>query len=141
MPALLRRHHATDRSLPPSAAWGGGVLEGYDGPVKPGGIPTTDTPARYISFHAALNLRAPGEVTGGWHAHTALHVPARSPDRPLPCAGDGERVNTNPALGTHGVRDMGTILRTLYGPPAPGGRLSARDPSGLPTTSGRLPTL
>lgn len=89
-------------------------MEGYDGSVKPGGIPATRTPAHYISFHAALNLRIPDEETGGWPAHTALHVPIRSPDRLLPCAGDGERVNTNPALGAYGVRDMGDILRDLF---------------------------
>lgn len=78
--------------------------------MRPVQIPAT-SPALYISFKHALNLRYPTEDTGDWHF---LPMFFQSDDetklRSACLAGEGERVNTNLSLGEHGVRDMAQIV-------------------------------
>ena len=84
-------------------------------------IPET-SPRRYISFEQALNLRCPGEDTGDWHFDTAWFDYPDGPHRTARIAGQGGLVDTTPALGERGVRDMGQVLhaqgvREGKGPP------------------------
>lgn len=72
-------------------------------------IPDT-SPMRYISFEAALNLRYPGEDTGDWHFDTAWFDYTDGPHRTAPIAGPDGLIDTTPALGERGVRDMGEVL-------------------------------
>ena len=70
-------------------------------------IPET-SPTSYISFNRALNLRAPGELTGDWHFDVSFFgYPERSY---APLAGRKGLVNTTFALGSRGVRDMGRLI-------------------------------
>ncbi|MDE0627568.1 MAG: hypothetical protein OXH99_14335 [Bryobacterales bacterium] len=70
-------------------------------------IPET-SPTSYISFNRALNLHAPGELTGDWHFDVSFFgYPERSC---APLAGRHSLVNTTPALGSRGVRDMGRLI-------------------------------
>jgi hypothetical protein len=63
------------------------------------------TTERYITFFYALNLRLPDEDTGDWHF---LAESYRSGE--VSMAGPGECVNTMPALGELGVRNMAKVL-------------------------------
>ena len=70
-------------------------------------IPET-SPTSYISFKRALNLRAEGELSGDWHFDVSFFgYPERSY---APLAGLNGLVNTVPALGSRGVRDMGRLI-------------------------------
>lgn len=86
-------------------------------PVHPVAVPPT-TSRRYVSFHRALNLRRPGELTGDWHALPAWFRADEVP-RAAGLAGEGQRVDTTPALGVRGVREMAAELRR-QGVPAEG---------------------
>lgn len=66
--------------------------------VRPVIIPPT-TPRCYLSFHAALNLRLPDELTGDWHFLSAFYSPADGPPVEARLAGDGREIDTNPSLG------------------------------------------
>ena len=68
-------------------------------------IPAT-SPTSYISFKRALNLHLPGELTtGDWHFEPSFFGYPEPTYAPL--AGRNGLVNTVPALGSLGVRDMG----------------------------------
>ena len=70
-------------------------------------IPET-SPTSYISFKRALNLHVPDELTGDWHFDVSFFgYPERSY---APLAGRHSLVNTTPALGSRGVRDMGRLI-------------------------------
>ena len=71
-------------------------------------IPVT-TPTRYLSYHAALNLRLLGEDTGDWHGSVPFVTLKDSP-RTLTLAGLCGSTNTTPSLGSKGVRSMAHIL-------------------------------
>lgn len=97
--------------------------------MRPIAIPPT-SPRRYLSFHRALNLRLPDEDTGDWHALPAWFCGDDSL-RPVACrAGAGEPVDTTPALGTRGVREMGARLRAC-GMPAEGPVWAANHPRAI----------
>ncbi|MDE0623987.1 MAG: hypothetical protein OXH83_20180 [Bryobacterales bacterium] len=81
-------------------------------------IPVT-TPTRYLSYHAALNLRLPGEHTGDWHGDVPFVTLKDSP-RTLNFAGPGGFTDTTPSLGSKGVRNMAHILEGKYIPPGSG---------------------
>ena len=77
--------------------------------VRAIGIPET-SPRRCISFGYVPSLRCPGESTGDWQFDTAwlddpdgLHGTAR-------IGGQGGLIDTAPALGDRGVRDMDEVL-------------------------------
>ena len=75
-----------------------------DTPVR---IPDT-SPTRYISFQFALNLKFPWEFSGDWHFE-AMFFGYKEP-RYARVAGTGTAVDTNPSLGSKGVRDMAQVL-------------------------------
>ena len=77
--------------------------------VRPVIIPPT-TPRCYLSFHTALNLRLPNELTGDWHFLSAFYSPANGPPVEVRLAGEGMEIDTNPSLGSRGIRDMADIL-------------------------------
>lgn len=77
--------------------------------MRPIAIPPT-TPTRYLSFHAALNLRGPGELTGDWHPRAVLFALDKTLDAAV-LAGEGQPVDTTPSLGALGVREMSAELR------------------------------
>ena len=66
------------------------------------------SPRRYVSFHRALNLRRPHELTGDWHALAAWFHADDAP-RTAALAGEGQRVDTTPALGARGVPADGPV--------------------------------
>ena len=71
-------------------------------------IPET-SPTNYISFKSALNLRFDEEfTTGDWHFEQTFFG-YRKPTYP-PLAGRGGLINTVPALGSLGVRDMSHVI-------------------------------
>lgn len=71
-------------------------------------IPET-SPTNYISFARALNLRLPEEfTTGDWHFEESFFGYPEPAYAPL--AGRDGLVNTVPALGSRGVRDMGRLI-------------------------------
>lgn len=76
--------------------------------MQPRDIPAT-SPERYVSFMHALNLRFPDEDTGDWHFLGAFFG-MNGDFRAVPLAGRGEAIDTTPALGTLGVRDMSSVL-------------------------------
>ena len=71
-------------------------------------IPAT-SPTHYISFKHALNVRYRTEDTGDWHFESAFFGDPEI-SRPIPRAGEGEEINTNPSLGEKGVREMSEVL-------------------------------
>lgn len=79
--------------------------------LRPVAIPET-SPERYISFKHALNLRYPDEDTGDWHFESTFFDRADQPPRqyPISLAGKGESVDTTPALGQRGIRDMSAVM-------------------------------
>lgn len=79
--------------------------------LRPVLIPET-TLERYISFKHALNLRFPDEDTGDWHFQPYFYEQTEGslPKKHLPLAGKGQKVDTTPALGHQGVRDMSSVL-------------------------------
>ena len=77
--------------------------------VQPVVIPPT-TKERYLSFYQALNLRRLTEVTGDWHYCHFFYCTADRPPVPVVLAGEGMAVNTNPSLGTLGIRNMADEL-------------------------------
>ncbi len=73
-------------------------------------LPDT-SPDRYISFLRALNVHEDGEDTGDWHQMATWFTDNRMDKRPAASVvGRGCGVDTTPALGTSGVRDMGKVL-------------------------------
>ena len=96
-PALSTGPTALDRALRPT--------------LHPVRIPPT-APDCYVSFYRALNLRLPGETTGDWHERIAWWSSDAVPPT-VELAGRGCRVDTMPALGTRGVRDMAGVLRAM----------------------------
>ncbi len=76
----------------------------FDTPVL---IPDT-SPARYISFQFALNIRFPWEFSGAGHFEET-YFGYREP-RYADVAGTGAAVDSTPSLGSKGVRDMGELL-------------------------------
>lgn len=77
--------------------------------VRPVVIPPI-TRRRYLSFHAALNLRIPEELTGDWHFHMTLYSPADDPPVMARLAGEGMDVDTTPSFGSRGVRNMADVM-------------------------------
>ena len=77
------------------------------------------TPARYLSYSVALNLRLPGEDTGDWHGDVQFVTPIDTPQT-LTLAGPGGWSDTTPSLGSKGVRDMAHVIEGLYIPPGCG---------------------
>lgn len=77
--------------------------------LQPIQIPPT-TPRRYVSFNRALNLREPSEDTGDWHFKVMFFCAADEPPKVARLAGEGMRIDTTPALGELGVRDMSDEL-------------------------------
>ena len=77
--------------------------------ILPIEIPPTSK-ARYVSFDHALNLRMPKEDTGDWHFEAMFFNLNGRPDRKAHLAGDNCAVNTNKALGSLGIRNMGEQL-------------------------------
>ena len=70
-------------------------------------IPPT-SPTSYISFRRALNIKVPGEHTGGRHFHDYFFGFVEPTVSPL--AGSGGIVDGTPSLGSKGVRDMGRVI-------------------------------
>lgn len=77
--------------------------------LRPIEIPET-SPERYITGFTALNLRAPGLLTGDWHYEVLFFGPADQPAKVPKVAGEGGDVDSRPALGRRGVRNMGAEL-------------------------------
>lgn len=73
-------------------------------------IPET-SPERYVSFQHALNLRFPDEDTGDWHFETAFFDEEGAERRTAPLAGRDGLIDTMPALGDMGVREMTAVLK------------------------------
>lgn len=76
---------------------------------RPIEIPET-SPERYITGFTALNLREPDELTGDWHYEVLFYGPADQPAKVPKVAGEGGVVDSRPALGRRGVRNMGAEL-------------------------------
>lgn len=70
-------------------------------------IPDT-SPSRYISFQFALNLKLPWEFSGDWHFQEMFY--GYKEPQYARVAGTGTPVDTNPSLGSKGVRDMAQVL-------------------------------
>lgn len=108
-------------------------------------IPKT-TPQHYISFKHALNLRLPDEDTGDWHFRP-MFFEEGEPRRAALIAGESGRVNTNPALGQKGIREMSQILEQQNVLPAQGPVYVAdhyraiADLAMLQLSQGKVPTI
>lgn len=72
-------------------------------------IPPTSQ-SRYLSFNRALNLRLEDELTGDWHFKVAFFCDSSESPKTASLAGNGQRIDTNCALGGLGVRDMAHVL-------------------------------
>jgi hypothetical protein len=113
-------------------------------PIK---IPPT-TPAQYISFKHALNLRCPGEDTGEWHFLSAFFYEENtSSHRSAPIAGSDGLVDTTPTLGDKGIREMSAVLAAKQIQPFNGPVYVANhyraiaDLAMLQLTEGKAPTI
>lgn len=70
-------------------------------------IPDT-SPTSYISFERALNLRVADEPTGDWHFEESFF--GYPEPTYIPLAGENGLIDTVPALGSLGVREMGHTI-------------------------------